>query len=123
VCEQLSGKPNWVQSSPTSGADCTGHTHGGTITPGAVGYSVTVTSGGTASGRDFGNTPLSEATITFTPLADLPNGNDATRATSISCVDAANQSVGSVVNLNTLTTDPVKTNQSSLVCTITFVDP
>ena len=123
VCEQVSGKPGWVQSAPTSGANCTAHTDMSTITPGAVGYSVTATSGGTTSSRDFGNTPLSRATVTFESLADLPNGNDATRATSISCVDAASASVGSASNANTLTTGNVKTNQSSLVCTITFVDP
>ena len=121
VCEQVSGKPGWVQSFPTSGADCTGHTHDG-ITPGATGYSVTVTSGGTVSGKDFGNKPASEVTVTFVPLADLPGGGDATEATLISCVDSSNQNVGSTTT-NSLTTANVFTNQSSLVCTITFVDP
>jgi hypothetical protein len=31
--------------------------------------------------------------------------------------------VGSNTNSNTLTTSSVKTNQSSLTCTVTFVDP
>jgi hypothetical protein len=123
VCEQTSGKPGWVQSFPTSGADCTGHTHGGTITPGAIGYSVTGTSGGTAANRDFGNTPLSKVTVGFESLADLPGGADATKATSISCTDTNGASVGSSTNSNTLTTDNVKTNQSSLTCTVTFIDP
>jgi hypothetical protein len=123
LCETVSGQTGWVQSFPTTGADCTGHTHGGAITPGAIGQSVTVTSGGTAGDRDFGNAPLSRARITFESLADLPGGSDATKATSISCDDANGASVGSATNSNSLTTDDVKTNQSSLTCTITFVDP
>ena len=122
VCEQVSGKAGWVQSFPTSGANCTGHTHDG-ITPGAIGYSVTVTSGGTSVDNDFGNTPLSRAVVTFEPLADLPGGADATRATAISCVDTNGASIGSILNNNALTTNNVKTNQSVLTCTITFVDP
>ena len=123
ICESISGKPGWVQSFP-SGTACTAHTHGGTLTPGPAGYtSVTVTSAGTASGRDFGNTPLSRATVTFESLADLPGGGDATRATAISCTDSSGAGVGSSTNSNTLTTNTVKTNQSSLTCTVTFVDP
>jgi hypothetical protein len=122
LCETVSGQTGWVQSFPTSGASCTGHAHGGAITPGAIGHSVTVSSGGTGGG-DFGNTPLSRARITFESLADLPSGADATRATEISCEDANGASVGSATNSNTLPTDDVKTNQSSLTCTITFVDP
>jgi SdrD B-like domain len=122
VCETISGKPNWVQTFP-SGTACTGHTHGGALTPGAAGYaSVAVTSAGTAGDKDFGNTPLSRATVTFESLADLPNGSDATRATSISCRGANDPDIGSS-STNTLTTDAVKTNESSLTCTITFVDP
>jgi hypothetical protein len=123
LCETVSGHTGWVQSFPTSGADCTGHTHGGTITPGAIGYSVTATSGGTPGDNDFGNTPLSRATISFESLANLPGGGDATKATNISCEDTNGGSVGSSTNSNTLTTDDVKTNQSSLTCTITFTDP
>jgi hypothetical protein len=123
VCETVSGKPGWVESFPASGTSCTAHTHGGTITPGPFGHSVTATSGGVAGNRDFGNTPLSRATVTFESLADLPNGSDATRATAISCTDTNAASVGSNSNSNTLTTGSVKTNQSSLTCTITFVDP
>jgi hypothetical protein len=123
VCETVSGKPGWVQSFPTSGANCTGHTHGSTLTPGAIGHSVSVTSGGATGGRDFGNTPLSRATVTFESLADLPSGSDATRATSITCRDASGATVGSSTNSNTLTTNSVKTNQSALTCTVTFVDP
>jgi hypothetical protein len=123
LCETVSGKPGWVQSFPTSGANCAGHTHGATITPGAFGHSVTAASGGTAAGRDFGNTPLSKATVTFESQADLPGGADATRATSISCTDTNGAAVGSSTNSNTLTTSSVKTNQSSLTCTVTFVDP
>ncbi len=122
VCETVSGKPGWVQSFP-SGTACTGHTHGGT-TPGAAGHTdVAVTSAGTAGGKDFGNTPLSRATVTFESLADLPGGSDATRATAISCRGANDPDIGSSSNTNTLTTDAVKVNESSLTCTITFVDP
>jgi hypothetical protein len=123
LCETVSGKTGWVQSFPTSGGNCAGHTHGGAITPGAFGHSVTVSSGGTRGNRDFGNTPLSRATVTFESQADLPGGGDATRATSISCTDRNGAGVGSSSNSNTLTTSSVKTNQSSLTCTITFVDP
>jgi hypothetical protein len=123
VCETISGKPGWVQSFP-SGTACTNHTHGGTLTPGPAGYtSVTVTSGGTADGKDFGNTPLSRVAVNFESLADLPGGGDATRATAISCTDSSGAGVGSSTNSNTLTTNTVKTNQSSLTCTVTFVDP
>jgi SdrD B-like domain len=122
VCETISDQPGWVQSFPTTGADCTGHTHDG-ITPAALGHSVTVTSGGQADSRDFGNTPLSQVSVDFQSLAALPGGGDATHATSISCVDSNGASVGSVTDSNTLTSDTVRTNQSSLVCTITFTDP
>ena len=122
VCETISDQPGWVQSFPTTGADCTGHTHDG-ITPAPFGHSVTVPSGGQADGRDFGNTPQSQVSVDFQPLAALPGGGDATHATSISCVDNNGDSVGSVSDSNTLTSDRVLTNQSSLVCTITFTDP
>jgi hypothetical protein len=122
VCEETNGKTGWVQSFPTSGADCTGHTHDGT-TPGGPGHSVTVTSGQTAGNRDFGNTPQSKIRVEFLPQATLPNGDPATKATEISCVDSSNNSVGSSQNSNTLTTNNVLTNQSSVVCTITYSDP
>jgi len=124
ICEQTApGKAGWTQSFPSSGADCTGHTDGGSITPGPWGYAVAASSGGTLANRDFGNKPASRVSVTFTPLATLPAGGDATHATAISCVDANGGSVGSNTNSNTLTTSNVFTNQSSLVCTITFVDP
>jgi hypothetical protein len=53
VCEVL--QAGWTQSVPSIGADCTGHTDGGTITPGPVGYSITLTSGEVDSNNDFGN--------------------------------------------------------------------
>ena len=82
-----------------------------------------VTSGATAGNRDFGNTPLSRVHVTFEALAQLPGGGDATRATQITCVDTNGANVGSATDDNTLTTGSVKTNQSSLTCTITFIDP
>ena len=48
---------------------------------------------------------------------------DAGKATTIECKDASGAVVGSATNSNDLTTDDVKTNQSSLTCTITFTDP
>ena len=49
---------------------------------GPAGYAtVVVASGATAGSRDFGNTPLSRPRSRSSPLADLPNGSDATRAT------------------------------------------
>jgi SdrD B-like domain len=120
VCEQVSGKPGWVETFPSAGADCTGHTHDGAITPGAVGYSVTVTSGQTVGNKDFGNTPLSRATVTFEALAQLPGGGDATHLVppSITC-----EGVTGTLTGNTFVTEPFRTNRSPLVCTITFADP
>jgi SdrD B-like protein len=123
ICETVSGKTGWVESFPSSGTSCTAHTHSGAITPGPFGHSVTATSGGTFGDRDFGNTPLSRVNVSFESLADLPNGSDATKATAISCTDKNGAAIGSNTNSNTLTTSSVKTNQSSLTCTITFVDP
>ena len=53
VCEEL--LTGWTQTFPTIGADCTGHTDGGTITPGPLGYAITITSGEDETGNDFGN--------------------------------------------------------------------
>ena len=115
VCEVL--QANWVQSFPTSGADCSGHTHLGTITPGPLGYSVTAVSGdGTLGDRDFGNSPLSNITVTFNPLVA-----GQTHATNISCVSGTTN-VGTDTD-NSLTTSDVRVRQSPVVCTITYVDP
>jgi hypothetical protein len=47
---------------------------------------VTVTSQGTTtSARDFGNTLQSAVKVEFVPPAKLPDGTNATHATSISC--------------------------------------
>jgi hypothetical protein len=61
VCEVL--KPGWTQSAPLiepgpsrmSLADCTGHTDGGTITPGPRGFTFTVESTPDGVRADFGN--------------------------------------------------------------------
>lgn len=56
VCETL--QTNWNQTFPVPGpgiADCTTHTHGGTITPGPRGYLITLTAGQDDTGNDFGN--------------------------------------------------------------------
>jgi len=111
VCEVL--QSNWVEAFPTSGADCSGTTGNG-----PVGYSVTVGSNGSVGDKDFGNSPLSNVTVTFNPLV-----TGKTHATSISCVDKNGASVGSASNANTLTTNNVRVRQSSMVCTVTYVDP
>jgi hypothetical protein len=121
VCEQVSGKPGWSQSFPGSGTACSSPHAGETL--GAVGYSVTATSGGTFADRDFGNKPASKIQVNFLPQALLPDNTNATRATNITCRDAANIIVGQALALNTLTTSNVFTNQSTVTCTITFVDP
>jgi hypothetical protein len=114
VCESL--QANWVQSFPTTGADCSAHTG----TSGALGYSVTVTSAGAVADRDFGNSPLSNISVTFNSLATV-NGAPATEATSISCV-SGQTNVGST-DTNSLTTSNVRVRQSPVVCTITYEDP
>ena len=124
VCEQTApGKAGWTQSFPSSGADCTGHTDGGTITSGPFGHAVTATSGGTYGDKDFGNKPASKIQVTFLPQALLPDNTNATRATEITCRDAGDNIVGQALNANTLTTNNVFTNQSIVTCKITFVDP
>ena len=82
-----------------------------------------MTSGQTAGGLDFGNTPLSRIHVTFEALANLPGGADATHATAISCTDNAPSSVGSNTGSNTLDTDAVRTSQSSVTCVISYEDP
>jgi hypothetical protein len=128
VCEVLDNGAlqthvGWVQSYPLSttvgSASCAGSS-----TLGARGWNVTVTSGSSTTAQDIGNTPLSNITVTFNPLAKLPDGTTAaTKATSMSCVDKNSSSVGSNSNSNSLTTSNVKNNQSSVVCTVTFTDP
>ena len=122
VCEQTSGQAGWVQSFPVSGSgDCTLQTVP-LATLGDEGHAVTTTSGGTFGDRDFGNTPLSTVDVSFTSLATLPGGGDATHATEITCTDTDGNTVGTDDD-NDLTTDEVKTSASALTCTITFVDP
>jgi hypothetical protein len=61
VCE--TAQPGWTQSAPLvvpppageTLADCTTHTHGGTITPGPRGYNFTVLGTETHENNDFGN--------------------------------------------------------------------
>ena len=82
-----------------------------------------MTSGQTAAGLDFGNTPLSRIHVTFESLAELPGGADATHATAINCADNEANSVGSNTESNSLDTDAVRTSQSSVTCVITYEDP
>ncbi|MBI4497515.1 MAG: LPXTG cell wall anchor domain-containing protein, partial [Chloroflexi bacterium] len=67
VCETLPA--GWTQSFPTADADCSGHTHGGTITPGANGYDIDLRPGEEDSGNDFGN--FQAATKSGVKFADL----------------------------------------------------
>ena len=61
VCETQ--MPGWTQTAPFAVpppagetlADCSGHTHGGTITPGPRGYTFTIAPGVVLDGNDFGN--------------------------------------------------------------------
>jgi hypothetical protein len=126
VCEDTTLKTGWVQSFPVSGSgDCTMLA----VLPqtfGDEGHAVTTTSGQSFPNRDFGNTPLSTIDVSFTALADLPNGGDATHATEITCVDSADpaNTVGTDADHDgDLTTDELKTSTSPVTCTITFVDP
>ena len=116
LCEE--NQTGWVQTYPT--ASTTGSV-GCPTGYAARGWSVSAGS----SSFHFGNAPLSQVQVNFLPLGELPNGDDATRATSISCVGpgSGGTSVGSSTNSNTLTTSSVTVAKSSIVCTITFVDP
>ncbi|MBI3979947.1 MAG: hypothetical protein HY331_17370 [Chloroflexi bacterium] len=117
VCEtQQSG---WKQTAPTSGADCTGHTGGGGGTASGTGHSISSSSFGTVGGQDFGNTPLSTITVTFTPQTSPA----ATKATQIVCKDKDNNTVGSVTNSNTLTVENRELKESTITCAVTYVDP
>jgi hypothetical protein len=69
VCEEL--QTGWSQSFPSSGADCSGHTHDGAITPGAVGYDITLESGDEDTGNDFGN--VQQATKSGIKFKDANN--------------------------------------------------
>ena len=117
ICELISDHSGWVQSYPT--AATTGSAACSGTGEAARGWSVTVVSQGTVSLRDFGNTPLSKVQVTFLPQATLPGGGDATHATSITCVPG-----GGNTNSNTFTTSNLRISQgTTIVCTITYVDP
>jgi hypothetical protein len=60
------------------------------------GYAVTLTSGQTASGKDFGTTPLSNFDVRF---FDLTGSTNAT----ISCVDAGDRPVARLRPMSWLT--------------------
>ena len=110
----------WVQTEPASGGDETV-----TVSLGAA--SVTTDSSG--GPIRFGDTPKSNVTVTFNSLAKLLNADgtasstNATKATSISCTDGSNASVGSTTTLQSLTTNDVQIKQSSVTCVITYTDP
>ena len=110
----------WQQTEPASGGDETV-----TVTLGTASVT-TDTSGGPIR---FGNTPKSNVTVTFNSLAKLLNADgtasstNATKATSISCTDGTNTSVGSTTTLQSLTTNDVLIKQSGVTCVVQFTDP
>jgi hypothetical protein len=58
VCETAQpvvGTGGYKQTAPDPGADCTGHTHSGAVTPGPRGYSITLESGDADTDNNFGN--------------------------------------------------------------------
>jgi len=125
VCESTTGQTGWVQTYPK--AATTGSTSCA-AKGGGQGWKVTITSGTNVTLQNFGNTPESKIRVTFLPQATLPGGGDATKATSIVCTDTNSVGVGSVgvgsdPDSNQLTSDAVLTNQSSVTCVITFIDP
>jgi hypothetical protein len=110
----------WTQTAPAAGGDVTV-----TVSLGAA--SVTTDSSG--GPIRFGDTPKSNVTVTFNSLAKLLNADgtasstNATKATSISCTDGTNASVGSTTTLQSLTTNDVQIKQSNVTCVITYTDP
>lgn len=110
----------WTQTEPAAGGDETV-----TVSLGAGSVS-TDSSGGPIR---FGDTPKSNVTVTFNSLAKLlnadgtPSSTNATQATSISCTDGTNTSVGSTTTLQALTTNDVQIKQSNVTCVIAYEDP
>ena len=127
VCEKISDQTGWAQTYP--GASTTGSVScsaASTLGAAGRGWAVESALSGTVGGRDFGNAPLSEIKVTFTSLADLPGGGDATEATSISCEGAGPATLtdqDADAADNDYESPDVLTNESSVVCTITFQDP
>jgi hypothetical protein len=119
VCEV--GQSNWIQTYPQSSTagstDCSAK-------DGGQGWKVVISSGANATVKDFGNTPQSHVTVNFFSDAKLSGGGDATKATSITCVDKSNASLDDQDPTgNGYTSPKVTLDQSALVCTITFTDP
>jgi hypothetical protein len=117
----------WAQTYP--GSSTTGSVScaaASTLGAASRGWSVQSVASGTVGGKDFGNAPLSTLSVTFTPQADLPGGSDATQATSITC-DGAGSAALTDQDADSTDNDYVSptflTNESSIVCTITFQDP
>jgi hypothetical protein len=119
VCEV--GQSNWLQTYPqaaTAGSTSCSAKDGG------VGWKVVITSGTNATLKDFGNTPLSHLTVNFFSDAHLFGGGDATHATSIACTDAHGNPVTDQDGTgNGYLSPSVTLDQSTITCTITFVDP
>ncbi len=138
VCEQISDNaatvPNeaqagWVETYPGSGTtgsvSCSAASALGAA---GQGWAVASTASGTVGDRNFGNAPLSDITVTFNALADLPGGGDATQATNIVCVGPGSGGGGLAdqdgdATDNDYESPDILTSKSSVVCTITFVDP
>jgi hypothetical protein len=127
VCEKITDHSGWAQtypgSSTTGSVSCSAASALGAA---GRGWAVESAASGTVGGRDFGNAPLSEIRVTFASLGDLPNGNDATEATSITCEGAGpatltDQDADGADN--DYESPDILTSESSVVCTITFQDP
>lgn len=103
----------WTQTEPANNGD--------------VSVTVNLDDPSPVTAGSFGNTPRSNIDVTFHSLASLLNADGtpdgpATKATSIACTDTNGLPVGSS-STNSLTTDDVKLNQSSVTCVITYMDP
>jgi hypothetical protein len=103
------GQTGWRQTTPCTGTPCLG-------TDATV---VVDTDGDPTIAPPFGNTPLSDISVTFSPQTSPPS----TRATRIRCVDSQGAVVSDVLNNNTLSAQGVEVYQSPIVCTITYEDP
>lgn len=115
LCEVA--QENWTQTAPGN-SYCAADPDGLGLADG--GYAVTVSSGGSYTLKDFGNTPLSDFDVRF---FDLTGSTDAT----ISCVDGDENPIGSSPSSDAGSSE-TSVEASGVVidtytCTITITDP
>lgn len=112
LVDEVSIPTGWVQTEPAS--------------DGTRAVTVGLNDTGSKTVAAFGNTPLSKVDVSFTALGDLPSGNDATEATTMTCYTgygtASQNQVGTTTS-NALSVTNLKTSQSVVTCTIAFQDP